>query len=1668
MKIADLIEVPPVRTVIRLDDAGSEDLSREVVRSFVPTTEAVRALETVLSDLGGSRSRGYFIQGNYGSGKSHLLVLLSLLLKRPELWQELSVHAGGAPESLMGAGEQLEEDRFLVAGLSLVDHAGSETLEPMVWEAFGRALGPGSLPRRGDVTLVEDLLPVLKRRYGEELESFLEREGESTETSAPRLAPLLEAFMRRQGLPYGARFDRGQTTTALTERMRERGLSGAVLVIDEMSEFLRSKPDARSFSEDVRFLQFLAEKGPEIPLWTVISLQEAIEATGELRTDVLRKIKDRYLPPFVLGQAHIRQLIGQRLVRQKPGARESLEELLGRVDASFPHLGWDQNDFLDIYPIHPGTVEFLESLKVLFSQHRGVVDFIYHRLAGDEARNIAPFLKEEASRFLTPDHIFDHFQDRIRENPETAPFYDRVWAFYQREIPRLLGDETDRDMALRLVKLLVLAAISPVKTRLTARAMTDMLLESISDLDPELNYRQTARLLDHMVREGAYLATESEDSGGETVYYVDLEADVSLLVRNRLENLVKELDLRDSRIWSQLGSEIEDGTLPLSSWLANPDHQFQVSWQRTRRKGRWITQLPSDLGRDGLDRLFQGLDEEDLDLIVLVVPSSHPEEGALLEEFLQQRPEATAVASWLPGFPGQEEGDDLKRALAALILEKQLEGDRSETGRRILEHLQEIKIDLINRVAPVFRRLLSRGVILAGDGQELIRPTAWENLSDSETRARLADLLLSRLHPRHQQVSPLVETVLTEHLHSAWQNLILPGRMNTGRQADRAAERVASGFLVPMKLARRLANEYRIEVDTVGTPLAQYFMELVRESRVEAGQVYSRLRRGPFGLSREAITLLMLVMVSQGLVTAYRDGRRVPPESFSPAQAERVESLGPGESLNERFTSLLASCPLLPPRFKGASSLNLPAQRAIWAHLVEQKPRWIASVERLRDHLGRVKGYRLLQGHDLDAIRADLERVKSVLGEIKTSYSAREGLERLAAAYGESPWFDQAWRRSVGWGRFLSEHLEKALIMHDYLLRAQPEFQDAEEESDPVRFRSEEVEEARTEVLNLLSGEELLIEKDGFDRISRAFDLFRSRYMALYREEHDLQLGPGRFEQIREVAKSSSLRVLESLESIEPLPSASGGEDTIEAVKKALALECRQLTPDGLHRSPLCECGFRIGHQVTVPKASDLWDSTAAALREHLDNLRQARVREALETYVAGLAETGRRKAAQPLLEILELDPADEGATRTMVALMTRPVLRMIEEALEGRTAVVRRDLRDLEHQLSGRVFSQKALTEAITHWITGGEDMDSSVFIKVTGGKGVSRKPEPRVLPTKESDGTSLSERMRTVDLSRDPDLLRREAGPLEAPGEVFHPVLGLEITSGDPARALAALRLGLVDLEAAASQPPETHQEWEDLFIGRVGWMDYLTALLPGLTARRGLDLDEIVPWPDYLRRYAQSRRHLDAAFADFFSMQSHPGFDSSLAGLLSRQSPEENGLLIWADCMRWDLMGHLLQVTKAESPGIEAVDSGCTWAYAPTVTATQLDMMTRQLGTEPVFEPMDPRGPFHSPPRFHRTDLADDRVHSSREDYALFLEECLLAWRRRVLPFLEAAAREGIREVMMVADHGYRINRSYRVREKHSDARYLHGETTPEEVLSPWALILLSPAGSGSPRR
>ncbi len=301
-------------------------------------------------------------------------------------------------------------------------------------------------------------------------------------------------------------------------------------------------------------------------------------------------------------------------------------------------------------------------------------------------------------------------------------------------------------------------------------------------------------------------------------------------------------------------------------------------------------------------------------------------------------------------------------------------------------------------------------------------------------------------------------------------------------------------------------------------------------------------------------------------------------------------------------------------------------------------------------------------------------------------------------------------------------------------------------------------------------------------------------------------------------------------------------------------------------------------------------------------------------------------------------------------------------------------------------------------------------------------------------------------------------ESGPLLAIGSPLHPLFTLKKNEAWLTRAVAALKVAFLDMSRAIEQPPGTPQEWMALYLSSLGWIEYALAILPRQGHELGVDLSRILPWDQYRRRGLDLLRSLSGLFSRNAREQGHPGLRHSLARLLLEDQETAGTAWVWADAMRWDLLGHIAGHCLGEESPCQVTAGGLTWSYFPTVTARQVEELEMAMGAAPQFLPLSWQGPFSEPPVIHRLDLVDDKVHTSRDEYSVFLDECLLGWKREVQPFLSRLGCEGFSRVLLVSDHGYRENQAFRTERKYEDPRYLHGRATPGEVLSPWIEIRL----------
>ncbi len=702
-KIKDLIEVPAVKTVIELAtvrDAAPEDVSQliQLIESFVVTADIEKCLCTVLDQIasasplskrsglgrgagGEGGGMGFFLTGSYGSGKSHLLSVLSLLLQHSWAWESIVAQS----ESLRDYEARLRERRFLVVQIPLLEYRQVDTLEDIVWHSIERTLAS---PRYGLLTsLAPDsatldlfakyVLPAHRAEIGAFLEVRYQYKGkwEALRDESPQDAlQYAQEYLRTAGqsVPFKLTLDRQAAWDKLTKILADYDFDGLALLIDELSEFLRSKADVRALNEDTRTLQFLGERATHFPVWIVAALQEAIEKTGDISQTTFNKIKDRYPYRLELSTRHLRELIDRRLILKKgEPAIQSIRAVYRQLKHCFQHIQIGEEAFIQIYPVHPETLELLDVNSRFFSQRRGVIDFIHCQVRGDPSRQTPGMLELDADALLTPDKIFDHFALRMREQVDLSPYYDIYTTYFDRHIPRIFEDESDRLLARKLIKILILLKLSPIEEKRTVRELADMVLFRAIELGGDLNYEYIESVLARLHAEVGYLRVTSPLSptaggggrGGEAfsdVYELDLEANLIDQVRVKVRDIVQGLSENDGRILNTVFERIVDGAIPFAHLNGVYSERKNIHWENTLRQG-WVKLCNLlELSEDELTGTLANLRQTEGDFVLYIgVPfrvNEQREHFQLLIEKVSDR-FAHGIICWLPapiGTAGRE------------------------------------------------------------------------------------------------------------------------------------------------------------------------------------------------------------------------------------------------------------------------------------------------------------------------------------------------------------------------------------------------------------------------------------------------------------------------------------------------------------------------------------------------------------------------------------------------------------------------------------------------------------------------------------------------------------------------------------------------------------------------------------------------------------------------------------------------------------------------------------------------------------------------------------------------------------------------------------------------------------------------------------------------------
>lgn len=321
MLYRDLVNFEPVEIIVQLRQADQRSEAERLVSTYVVSTRMLEVLrDVIMPHLRFDQPydyKGLLIVGNYGSGKSHLMSVLSAISQWPDLCDRLR------------------------------SREVADVLAPIAgrFHVLRMEVGATKMSLR-DIVLKEQLEPFLAQLgIAYEFPSLSD-----TSNNKDPLLTMLNLFH---------------------ERYPEHGL---VIIVDELLDYLRGRKD----QELILDLSFLREIGEICRLGRfrfIAGVQEALfdSPRFQFAADAMRRVRDRF-EQVRITREDIAHVVAERLLRKSSEQLAAVRGHLQPFTSYYGKMAERLDDYVRLFPIHPAYLEVFE--RISFTENRAALKAI--------------------------------------------------------------------------------------------------------------------------------------------------------------------------------------------------------------------------------------------------------------------------------------------------------------------------------------------------------------------------------------------------------------------------------------------------------------------------------------------------------------------------------------------------------------------------------------------------------------------------------------------------------------------------------------------------------------------------------------------------------------------------------------------------------------------------------------------------------------------------------------------------------------------------------------------------------------------------------------------------------------------------------------------------------------------------------------------------------------------------------------------------------------------------------------------------------------------------------------------------------------------------------------------------------------------------------------------
>ena len=315
MKYSDLISFHPIEDVIQLVTAENKDKAREYVKTYVMSDTMAESLQApVLDQLQMDEvvdNKGVLIVGNYGTGKSHLMSVLSAIATDADNVQ------------------YLQNKKF------------AEQVKPIAGKFEVLRIEIGGV-----------VMPLYDVIMGYVQEDF-ERRGIDFDVPDYKSVKSIKTVVKDMMI-------------AFSEKYPDKGY---LIIVDEFLSYLSSRNE-REIVLDLEFFRALGESCSKSSLRVMFGMQEKIFDNPKFGfvADTLKHVSDRFTQMIITKEA-TSYVVSERILKKMPEQKALIRDHLEKFCGLYTGMSSRLDEFVDLFPIHPSYIDVFNKLYLIENRH---------------------------------------------------------------------------------------------------------------------------------------------------------------------------------------------------------------------------------------------------------------------------------------------------------------------------------------------------------------------------------------------------------------------------------------------------------------------------------------------------------------------------------------------------------------------------------------------------------------------------------------------------------------------------------------------------------------------------------------------------------------------------------------------------------------------------------------------------------------------------------------------------------------------------------------------------------------------------------------------------------------------------------------------------------------------------------------------------------------------------------------------------------------------------------------------------------------------------------------------------------------------------------------------------------------------------------------------------